>query len=60
LLPFREALLSVARVRDRRITIVVIAPPYPSAGTGSMRVVRVGERPDGVTLSASYEGYIRL
>jgi hypothetical protein len=60
LLPFREALRSVAQTRGISITIVVVAPPYPSAGTGPMRVVRVGRSTDVVALTASYEGYVRL
>jgi len=60
LLPFREALRSLAQTRGRRIAVVVITPPFPSAGTGPLRVVRVGEHADVVTLTAAYEGYARL
>jgi len=60
LLPFREALRSLAHAHGCPITVVVVTPPFPSAGTGPLRVVRVGEHPGGVTLCGAYEGYVRL
>ena len=42
------------------LTIEVIAPPYPCAGVGMLRVVRVVEAEGGVALAAAYEGYERL
>jgi hypothetical protein len=56
LLPLRDALGR----RTNRTTIEVIAPPYPCAGAGVLRVVRAVEDADSLALTAAYERYDRL
>ena len=59
LLPLRQALAALASAAAT-LTVDVIAPPYPSAGVGTLRLVRVTELPGSVALTAAYEGYRRL
>ena len=61
LTPLRHALERTAFVdRHTGVTVDVLAPPYPCAGVGLMRVVRALEWPAGIELCVAYEGYDRL
>ncbi|HXW76224.1 MAG TPA: hypothetical protein VEJ20_02320 [Candidatus Eremiobacteraceae bacterium] len=42
------------------IMIEILAPPFPCAGIGSERVVRVAYGPEGTSLVAAYDAYVRL
>ena len=42
------------------ITLDVISPPYPCAGTGKLRAVRIGHVDGKWAITAAYDGYQRL
>jgi hypothetical protein len=42
------------------VTVHIVAPPFPCAGTGVLRVVRASRADDRMALDAAYEGYVRL
>ncbi len=49
-----------AALAGRSLVLRVLAPPYPAAGLGTLRVLRVRER-DGLSeIVAGYERYERL
>ena len=56
LIPLRDALARSAR----RTAIEIITPPYEAAGIGMLRVVRATEQDGCISLTAAYEGYVRL
>ena len=45
---------------DRRLRLLLVTPPYPSLGTGTLRVLRVRDDGDGAEVTAGYERYERL
>ncbi len=61
MLPWRRAL---AKLGDRPVRFRVLAPPFPAAGVGVLRALRVGALEgahDGAwELLAGYDGYQRL
>ncbi len=61
MLPWRRAL---AQLRDRTLRFRVLVPPYPAAGVGQLRALRVralgGEHDGAWELLAGYDGYERL
>lgn len=60
-MPLRDALDACrGRAPDLQITLEIIAPPYPCAGTGAVRVVRATHTEDSISLAAAYEGFDRL
>jgi hypothetical protein len=60
-MPLGDALEACrCRASERKITLEVVTPPYPCAGTGAIRVVRATEQPSAIALVAAYEGFDRL
>ncbi len=57
LLPEVEARATLA---GRSLALRVLRPPYPAAGVGTLRVLRVRERGERTELVAGYDGYERL
>lgn len=60
LVPMTDALsrLRARSVRVRvRVRVRVLTPPYASAGAGALRVVRVAEQADSISLDVTYERY---
>jgi hypothetical protein len=45
---------------QQHVTIDILAPPYPAAGTGALRVVRAMSSESALHLVAAYEGYEKL
>lgn len=56
-MPLRQAL---DVLRDRDVRLEVLAPPYPSVGTGTLRVMRAEPDGEAVKIVAAYDGYERL
>lgn len=42
------------------ITLDVISPPYPCAGTGALRAVRITHVDGDWAITGAYDGYQRL
>ena len=57
LVPLGRALEAL---RDREVTITVVAPPYPALGKGTLHVVRVEDDGEKVTLAVTYDDFERL
>jgi len=57
LLPEGEVRRALA---SRNLTFTLLAPPYPVAGVGALRVLRVIERDGAADLVAGYDRYERL
>lgn len=57
LVPYTRAIELLA---DRDITLTILAPPYPAAGLGPLRVVRADDDGAVVRLTATYDDYERL
>ena len=58
LLPWTEAR---GILGSRPVALHVLTPPYPAAGVGTLRVLRVRERPDEpLDVVCGYERYRRL
>jgi hypothetical protein len=57
LVPYTRALEAL---KDRKIQLTVITPPYPALGRGTLHVVRVRQEGDAVALDATYDDYERL
>jgi hypothetical protein len=61
MLPWRRAL---AALGDRPVRFRVLVPPYPAAGVGALRALRIaalaGAHDGAWELLAGYEGYERL
>lgn len=57
LLPYVRALEAL---KDRKVTITVVAPPYPALGRGTLHVVRVLDNQDSVALALAYDDYEKL
>ena len=60
--PLRDVLADgrVEPLRGAHLTLEIVAPPYPCAGTGDLRVIRIVAGAAGFELAAAYEGYDRL
>jgi len=56
-MPLRDAL---ERLAGSHVTVDVLVPPYPCAGTGALRVLRASHANASVALLTAYEGYERL
>lgn len=60
LTPLFDALRAIAASRSGgRVLLEIVAPPHPSAGVGSLRVLRERAGED-VEVSATYEDFVRL
>ena len=61
MLPWRAALTAMG---DRTVLLRVLTPPYPAAGTGALRALRVrplaGEHDGAYELTVGYDGYEKL
>jgi len=61
MLPWRRAL---AELHDRPVRLRVLVPPYPAAGVGTLRALRIaaltGEHDGAWELLAGYDGYERI
>jgi hypothetical protein len=57
LLPYARAL---EQLGGSDVRIAMVTPPYPCAGVGELRVVRVSETDGSVRLDLSYDHYERL
>jgi hypothetical protein len=57
LLPLTRALETL---KDRKIQLTVIKPPFAAVGRGALHVVRIREEGDGIVLEATYDDYERL
>ncbi len=51
--------VALARLRERRVSVRLLTPPYPCTGVGALRVVRVSELEYSTALDATYERYER-
>jgi hypothetical protein len=61
LLPLRQVLCGDrAWAAGADVTVEVVSPPYPCAGTGELRVIRFLLEAGAYALTAAYEGYDRL
>jgi hypothetical protein len=61
LTPLRDALFGGAlELHERRVTVDILAPRFPSAGTGTLRVVRALDAGVEVSIVAAYEDYVKL
>ncbi len=49
-----------AALRDRPLSLRVLAPPYAALGVGRLRVMRVREGARGTELLCGYDRYERL
>jgi hypothetical protein len=49
-----------AALGGRKLTLRLLLPPYAAVGLGTLRVVRLRERPDSTEMLCSYEGYERI
>ena len=49
-----------ALLGGRRLSLLVLRPPYPAIGLGTLRVLRVSERGERTEVVAGYDGYQRL
>jgi hypothetical protein len=57
LLPFTRA---IEKLKDRKVELTIITPPYPALGRGTLHIVRATNEGDTVKLEAAYDDYERL
>jgi len=58
--PLTDVLHAAPWPADAKVCVEVIAPAYACAGTGALRVVRIGGDRGSIAIAAAYEGYDRL